>query len=65
MKENIVRIFDYKSAPEKLITSDIIQLIATIHEHKGKQELFMEATADDLTTMLEAAKIQSTGASIG
>src|SRR5699024_5880044 len=35
----------------------------SIHEHKGRQELFLEANVDELKTLLEAALIQSTGAS--
>jgi Fic family protein len=38
-------------------------MLTSIHEHKGKQELFIEAHADTLTTLVEIAKIQSTGAS--
>ena len=38
-------------------------MIASIHEHKGKQELFLEANQDELKTLLEVAMIQSTGAS--
>ena len=38
-------------------------MIAQIHEHKGKQELFIEANQDELQTLLEVALIQSTGAS--
>lgn len=58
-----MRSFDYAKAPEKLLTPEIVQLIAGIHEHKGKQELFLEANMDELKTLLEAALIQSTGAS--
>ena len=58
-----MREFDYLKAPEKLLTPKIVQLIAEIHEHKGKQELFLEANIDELSTLLEVAKIQSTGAS--
>ena len=38
-------------------------MIAGIHEHKGRQELFLEADIDELKTLLEVALIQSTGAS--
>lgn len=38
-------------------------MVASIHEHKGKQELFLEANIDELKTLLEVALIQSTGAS--
>ena len=38
-------------------------MVSSIHEHKGKQELFLEANVDELKTLLEVALIQSTGAS--
>ena len=37
-------------------------MVGSIHEHKGKQELFLEANIDELKTLLEVALIQSTGA---
>lgn len=55
--------FDYDKAPEKLLTPHIVQLLGQIREEKGKQELFLEAHIDDLKSLLEIAKIQSTGAS--
>lgn len=58
-----MRDFDYIKSPEKLLTSEIVQMIGSIHEHKGKQELFLEANIDELKTLLEVALIQSTGAS--
>lgn len=58
-----MRDFDYTKAPEKLLTPEIVQMVASIHEHKGKQELFLEANIDELKTLLEVALIQSTGAS--
>ena len=58
-----MRNFDYKNAPMKLLTPEIVQMIGSIHEHKGKQELFLEANRDELKTLLEVALIQSTGAS--
>ena len=58
-----MRSFDYIKAPEKLLTPEIVQMAASIHEHKGKQELFLEANIDELKTLLEVALIQSTGAS--
>ena len=47
-----MRDFDYNKAPEKLLTSEIVQMIGSIHEHKGKQELFLEANIDELKTLL-------------
>lgn len=58
-----MRRFDYIKQPETLLTPEIVQMIASIHEHKGKQELFLEANIDELKTLLEVALIQSTGAS--
>lgn len=58
-----MRVFDYYKKPEKLLTPEIVQMLAGIHEHKGKQELFLEANIDELKTLLEVAFIQSTGAS--
>ena len=58
-----MRDFDYIADPEKLLTPEIVQMVGSIHEHKGKQELFLEANVDELKTLLEVALIQSTGAS--
>ena len=58
-----MRTFDYVKIPEKLLTPEIVQMVGSIHEHKGKQELFLEANIDELNTLLEVALIQSTGAS--
>nr|WP_028086588.1 Fic family protein [Dorea longicatena] len=55
--------FDYITNPAKLLTPEIVQMVGSIHEHKGKQELFLEANIDELKTFLEVALIQSTGAS--
>lgn len=58
-----MRDFDYITSPTKLLTPEIVQMVGNIHEHKGKQELFLEANIDELKTLLEVALIQSTGAS--
>ncbi len=58
-----MRIFDYQKEPEKFLTPEIVQMLSSIHEHKGKQELFLEANIDELKTLLEVSLIQSTGAS--
>ena len=52
--------FDYITNPAKLLTPEIVQMVGCIHEHKGKQELFLEANIDELKTLLEVALIQST-----
>ena len=55
--------FDDNKIPDELLTPEILQLLASIHEHKGRQDLFLEAKTDELCTLLDAAMIQSTGAS--
>ncbi|MBR1597431.1 MAG: Fic family protein [Lachnospiraceae bacterium] len=58
-----MHIFDYKVMPEKLLNMKILGQLTSAHEHRGKQELFLEANMDELNSLLEIAKIQSTGAS--
>lgn len=58
-----MRIFDYTAVPAELLNHEVMNLVSAIHEYKGKQELFIEAKPDVLQSMLEIAKIQSTGAS--
>ena len=58
-----MRSFDYIKTPEQLLKPEIVQMVGSIHEHKGKQELFFEANLDELKTLLEVALIQSTRSS--
>lgn len=58
-----MRDFDFIVSPAKLLTPEIVQMVSSIHEHKAKQELFLEDNVDELKTLLEVALIQSTGAS--
>ncbi len=58
-----MKIFNFTDAPKTLLTPDIVAMLTSIHEHKGKQELYIEAHSDTLNTLVEIAKIQSTGAS--
>lgn len=48
---------------ESLFTKNIISMLTQIHEHKGEQNLFIEANSDALIELVEIAKIQSTKAS--
>ena len=59
----IMHTFDYKEAPKLLLTPDIVNMLSSLHEFKGKQELYIEAESDILTSLLDIAKIQSTKAS--
>jgi Fic family protein len=58
-----MKIYDYKNTPKTLLTPDIVAMLTSIHEHRGKQALYIEAHADALNTLMEIAKVQSTGAS--
>jgi Fic family protein len=55
--------FDYTCTPKSLLTPEIVAMLTSIHEHKGKQTIFIEAHSDELITLQEVAKIQSTDAS--
>jgi Fic family protein len=63
MMEITMKQFDFKNIPKALLSPDTVAMLTSIHEHKGKQELYVEAHADVLTTLMDIAKIQSTGAS--
>ena len=63
MKEIFMRTFTYSQEIQNLLTPEIVQLLTCIHEHKGRQDLFLEANTDELKTLVDVAMIQSTGAS--
>ena len=58
-----MRSFNYKAEYQKLLSPEIVGYLTQIHEHKGQQNLFLEAKKDALSGLLEIAKIQSTEAS--
>ena len=58
-----MRVFDYKREYKKLLSADIVSLLTSIHEYKGKQFQIANENADVLTQLVEIAKIQSTDAS--
>jgi len=55
--------FDYIQHPAKLLTPEVVSMLGSLRESKGRQDLFVKAQPDILTKLLEVAKIQSTGAS--
>lgn len=55
--------YNYSNEIEKLINSKILNQLTSIHEHKGKQNSFMEKRVETLASLMELAKIQSTDAS--
>ena len=58
-----MRSYDYENKWRNLLEPDIVSLLTTIHEYRGKEALYMEAKQDALTQLMEIAKIQSTDAS--
>lgn len=54
-----MRTFSYSTSPEKLLTPEIIGLLTSIHEHNGKQDLFLNAKKDVLATLGDIARVQS------
>ncbi len=49
--------------PAELLTPEIMNLVAAIHEYKGKQDLYLATKPDILESLLSVAKVQSIGAS--
>ena len=58
-----MRSFDYKWLYEKAWDTDLLNLVAKIHEYKGRQDLFIRQKPVELDRLVEIAKIQSTEAS--
>ncbi|HBT97459.1 MAG TPA: cell filamentation protein Fic [Desulfobulbaceae bacterium] len=58
-----MKTFDYQDAPTRLLTPDIVRLLTTIHELKGRQEVLLSQNPMMLDSLMDIAKIQSTGAS--
>lgn len=58
-----MRQIDYTKLGDKSWDSEILGYVAQIHEHKGKQELFCKQKPQELTRLIEIAKVQSTEAS--
>lgn len=54
--------FDYKEI-KFTITNELLEMVSSIQERKGEQNLYLNAQADTLTALLEVAKIQSAEAS--
>ena len=63
MKGVLMRSFDYSRLYEKAWNTDILNLVAKIHECKGRQDLFIRQKPVELDRLVEIAKIQSAEAS--
>ena len=58
-----MRSFDYCKLADRSWPSDIMNLVAKIHEHKGRQDMYVRQKPVELDRLVEIAKIQSTEAS--
>ncbi len=58
-----MRKFNLVEDTMSLLNNNIVNLLTSIHEYKGKQDLFIEAKVDILSSLLSIAKIQSTSSS--
>lgn len=58
-----MKIFDFNRLNDFKWDNEVISLIAQIHEHKGKQSLFLKQKPQALDQLVEIAKIQSTESS--
>lgn len=58
-----MRTFDYNHLADQTWDMDILNLVAKIHEYKGRQDLYIRQKPVELERLVEIAKIQSTEAS--
>lgn len=58
-----MRTFDYTKLKEQKWDSEILCLVAQIHEFKGRQELYLKQKPIELDRLIEVAKVQSTESS--
>lgn len=58
-----MRLFDYSRLEDKTWDTDVLNLVAKIYEHKGRQDLFVRQKPVELERLINIAKIQSTEAS--
>ena len=58
-----MRKFDYSALKHRKWDNEILNLIAQIHEFKGRQEHYLKQNTADLDRLVEIAKVQSTEAS--
>ena len=58
-----MRTFDYSKLQSQQWDSEILGLVAQIHEYKGRQELYLKQKPAVLDKLIDIAKVQSTEAS--
>ena len=58
-----MRYFDYTKLQTLKLDNSIVNLLTSIHEAKGRQELYLSTEPEELNKLVEIAKIQSVDAS--
>lgn len=58
-----MRTFNYQNLATRMWDTDILNLVARIHEYKGRQDLYVRQRPVELERLVEIARIQSTEAS--
>ena len=58
-----MRVFDYGKLKSLQFDSRVINLLTSIHEAKGRQELYLRQKPEELNRLVEIAKVQSIDAS--
>lgn len=58
-----MREFNYSKIKDINLSNDIVNLLTSIHEAKGRQELYLSKKPEELERLVEIAKVQSTEAS--
>ena len=58
-----MRNFNYDTLKDRCWDSEILGIVAQIHEYKGRQQLYLKQKPSTLDKLVEIAKIQSTEAS--
>ncbi|MGI6720920.1 MAG: Fic family protein [Anaerovoracaceae bacterium] len=58
-----MREFDYTRLADRSWDTDILNMVAKIHEYKGRQDLYIRQKPVELNRLVEIAKIQSTESS--
>lgn len=60
---NAMRSFNYRAIPDGLLTNETMNLLAAVHEAKGRQELNLSVKPDVIDALAAVAKVQSTESS--
>ena len=53
-----MRIFDYSRLKGRTWDSELLGLVAQLHEYKGRQEMYLRQKPADLDRLIEIASVQ-------